>query len=165
MKYDDKIAKGKRIFYENYGNHFSIAMNYGEKEYKRLKVPIALEKEWQNDIKNKYLQLIYSHKCAEQYKYVLIYIDLISPEQTVEFLEELLRYPMDSFTRLLYCELIKDAIKHIKLLSAKAHAQLVLEQNKEKLLSSDIIIDEKYKYDMQKFNYEWSKVPLRIQNL
>jgi len=165
MKKDERIEFGKRIFYENCGSHFSIAMNYGDKKYKRLRIPKDLEKDWQGDIKREYFKRIHATKGAEQHKNVLIYTDLLTAEQAVEFLEELLNQPLDSFTRLLYCENIKNHLRFVKSPLAADHARFVIAKNKEQLLADEITIDPQYKNEMQPYNYDWTKLPQRIQKL
>ena len=165
MKKEQRIEFGKKIFYENYGNYFSIAMNYGDRKYKKFRIPKELEKDWQDDIKREYFKRIYATKGAEQHKNVLIYIDLLTAEQAVEFLEDLLNQPLDSFTRLLYCENIKNHLRFVKSSLAASHARFVIAKNKEQLLSQTITVDPQYKYEMQPYNYNWNELPQRIQNL
>ena len=97
----------KKMYYSCYGSKFCIDREYG-KEYRKYKVPKELEKKWLEDIRCRLLDQIDNSYGQEQHELVTNLCLSLSNEESASILIEVLQKNQDSFTKLLYCEQLKD---------------------------------------------------------
>ena len=161
------LEKGKEIFYKYNGSKVSIEREVGN-EYKKCNVPIEVENEWRQDIMISLLTAIKRSNGADLIKYVMSYIQLLSTEQCLRFLINIIKNrKLDTFTCLLLCETLKDFVKCYNIYLYDIDIEQELKHYKEFMLQNDIIIDESYKsvWYMQDYDFSINSIIQRINNL
>jgi len=102
----NNLSEAEKMFFECYGSEFFIDREYGDR-YRRFCVPKELEEQWREEIRIDLKNKIYQSSGCEQHNYVTYFCRIVSDEEAVALLTEVLD-KNDSFTRLLYLESLTD---------------------------------------------------------
>ena len=142
---DVNIEKGKELFYKYYGSKFGIAHDLGS-EYERCNIPKNLEEEWLKDIKNTLIAKIQSKDCVGHELCVFInrYEQICSSKELEDFIgiiEYCLNRELDTFTKLLICENLKNVSRRITDDQVLVRINEIIAKQKTELLSKEITVD------------------------
>ena len=144
----EDIEKGKELFYKYYGSKFGIAHDLGM-VYEKYHIPKYLEDEWLKDIKQSLIAKIESNDCVmeELIVYISRYEQISSSQELEDFIaiiENCLNRELDTFTKLLICENLKNVSRRIKNSSVLAQINEIIAKQKTELLSKEITIDKSH---------------------
>lgn len=148
---DFEVAK--KMFYSCYGSYQSIDREYGNLYY-AYHVPKSLETEWLDDIQNELREKISNSSGNEQFLHVVHLCLTLNKASCLALFINLLDTEIDSFSRLLYCEQIKDLIP----INSDDDQKIcsILNVQKNKLLTNVITIDNSYLSSRYLRNYDFS---------
>ena len=170
--------EAKKLFFEYNGSKMDIEHDLGD-VYNDCKIPWDVELQWLQEIKQNLYNQIHCEKGNALYTAIDRYCNLLKPVDANTFLTAFLfDNTMDSYTRLLLCELMKRNLKSINERSLfkknDDKKRLFIDaicDNKNLLLNSQITVDPSYKAEYKKFSpmirYDFSEsdIKKRIQSL
>ena len=165
----DNLEEAKKIYYLCLGSDVAIDRDY--KEYRKYNVPETIEKEWKNDIENILLCRIVTEKGYARMQAVGAYMQLVDAEQAVTFLLDFIRQnTLDVFSDILVLESLKQYLScetHKLSLDLKEQIQQVIQEEKQRLQTSDMVIDSSYKElnYMKDYDFSNSNILKRINAL
>ena len=156
----------KKMYYSCFGSKFCIDREYG-KEYRKYNVPEKLEKEWSEDIKLSLLYQINNSYGQEQHELVTNLCCSLSDEESVSILMEMLNKDQDSFSKLLYCEQLKDLMHKISNNELCEIISRIIANQKKLILMEISNIDERYKtlYYMKDYDFSENALLARARRL
>ncbi|MBO5327692.1 MAG: hypothetical protein J6B04_00800 [Clostridia bacterium] len=165
------IIKGKAIFYKYKGSKFDISRDLGD-EYKKCYIPQEIEDEWKKDIINN-LKAEIKHKSGNlRIVAISAFIQINSADEAIKMLLEVLKCDnLDTFSAIIICESLKKFIDINRrfLINEEQiyNIKLVLENEKKKMLSSKIYIDNSFMILPYMNDYDFSEQNIvnRIQNI
>lgn len=148
------FEKGKRLYYEYYGNKFGLYWDLGN-EYSNCNIPKKVENEWNADIMDHLEDEISKAQGSSLQLAVDRYIKLLKVkyEWLMAFLET---KEMDTFTAIILCESLKNMARLVKNRSTKKRIRHFLDEYKVKLLHEPIVVHESYKSAEYMCNYDFS---------
>ena len=131
------IELGKRIFFECYGNSFTICREYG-KEYKKCKIPQEYEIKWCEEIRKQLYKSIRKTNGDTRFSLFLRLCDIVSWEESIKLTCELLNSHLDCFERLLYTE----HLKQLNIKEDKYELKEIITKNKTILNDNICLVKE-----------------------
>lgn len=147
------LEKGKFLFYQYYGNKFGMWHDLGD-EYEKCYIPQEIEAEWKADILSKLEKEILTAQGLDLEIAVSRYINLI-PESSNYLIRLLQSKETDTFTSIIFCEMLKNKALKTKDKAKAAHIRLFLDDMKIKLLNKPITVHKSYNNDHTR-NYDFS---------
>lgn len=146
------LDKGKRLYYEYYGNKFGMYYDL-KNEYVDCNVPEEVENEWKTDILIKLETEILIAEGSDLQVAVSRYMYLLPAEP--EWLILLLQTRnIDTFTAIIFCEQLKDIARRQS--NKRNYILNFLAVFKVKLLNEPITIHETYTNAVYMQNYDFS---------
>lgn len=167
------IEEAKDLFFRYDGSKTGIERDLGD-VYRNCKIPPDVEAQWVREIKNNLSDKIRCGKGSVLYSAIRSYCNLLKPADANTFLTDFLsNHAMDSFTRLLLCELMKAHLKYYineKMLFKKTDekkelwTRFICDQ-KNLLLSSPFRVDPSYPADRIGYDFSEDRLRERIESL
>lgn len=155
------LEKGKLLYYQYFGSKFDIWHELGN-EYENCHVPQEIEDTWKNDILSKLENEILTAQGENLMVAVGRYMDLSSADS--EYLIRILQSKeIDTFTCIIFCEKLKNILRHTKDKEKVASIRRSLDEMKVKLLSEPITIHESYKNAEYMSDYDFSDTNIRAR--
>lgn len=124
-------------------------------EYEKCYVPQEIEAEWKADIISKLDKEILTAQGSDLEVAVSRYINLI-PKSSNYLIRLLQSKEMDTFTSIIFCEMLKNNMLKTKNKIKAAHIRSFLDEMKIKLLKTTITIHESYINDPYMCLYDFS---------
>lgn len=153
-KHEINLEKGKMLYYQYYGSKFGMWHDLDD-EYEKCYVPQEIEAEWKADIISKLEKEILTAQGSDLEVAVSRYINLI-PKSSNYLIRLLQSKEMDTFTSIIFCEMLKNDMLKTKNKIKAAHIRSFLDEMKIKLLKTSITIHESYIKDPYMCLYDFS---------
>ncbi|HIS37333.1 TPA: hypothetical protein IAC10_12035 [Candidatus Scatousia excrementigallinarum] len=166
----NKFDAAKKIYYDCLGSRETIDREYYH-EYRKYNVPFELEEEWKQDICNTLLHRIENESGFFRIEAIGAYIQIIDSNSAINFLLDILKKRLDTFSAILVLETLKNYLSHDKIYHLPLDVKLLIKEtiNKYKLLliKSDIEVDEFFKnlYYMKDYDFSDTNIIKRINLL
>ena len=134
------LETGKKIFYKYNGSHFYIDREVGA-IYRKCKVPTEIEQVWLEDIIDSLKKKVAISKGEELVSATMSLTQLLTDNDAFEVFKYVLaRKDIDTFSRLIVCEMLKNRSK-----SSGQQIKEVLEENQSLMVASPKTVDSSYR--------------------
>lgn len=157
------LETGKRIFYLYNGSTFFIDREVGSL-YKKCKVPVEIEQTWRKDIIDTLKRKVAISKGKELVSSTIGLTQLLQDNDALGIFKSILaRKDLDTFTRLIICEMLKERFK-----KSEQFTKEILKRNQLLMMENLKTVDSSYKKDPRFKNYNFrqsfeNRLPLLTQ--
>lgn len=159
------LAEAKQMFFRCEGSIMGIDRDFGD-AYRKCRVPKELENQWREELINSYKEKIPDLSGQKQTNTVMALSNLLEPDEGTQYLVAFLKTTeLDSFSRLVLCEWLKDLLQRVK--GDQSLFIDAIRDNKKILMNSPITIDSSYIESPAMVGYDFSESyqKKRIQDL
>ena len=154
------LEKGKQIFFNYYGDGFSIMRELGD-EYRKCHIPPESEQKWREEIKDDLLFKIKHTTGEERMGWIIRYTQILENTESINFLIKMLHVPdMDTFSSIMLAESMKRLSKRNPDENLQNTVNMEIKHFKEKTENEKITVDESYKKVYYMKDYDFSDVAL-----